>query len=389
MTPPAQSPAPVGLVDLRRQRRALEPGLGAALARVLDHGAFVNGPEVAEFESRLAARLGVGHAVGCGSGTDALHLLLRAAGIGPGDAVIVPALTFAATAEAVAVAGATPVFADVRPADSTLCPDSAARALAALRAEGGPRPRAVMPVDLFSLPADTAALADLCRAEGLRLFHDAAHSVGTDTALGPCGALGDGAATSFYASKALGGFGEGGAAMTDDADLAAAMRSLRNHGIEDGGHARIGLNARLDTLQAAVLLEKLRLFDAETARRREIAARYRAELAGVCDLPEPPPGCAPVWSYFAVTHPRRDALEAHLAERGVGSVAYHARPTHLHPAYRGFPTVPGGLPITERIAGRLLCLPLHPYLTDDEVARVIEGVRSLPSEGAGARLAAG
>lgn len=225
------------------------------------------------------------------------------------------------------------------------------------------------------LPCDHRALSRLCASEGLRLFYDAAHSVGTDTPDGPCGSYGDGAATSFYPSKALGGYGDGGAVLTRDPELAATVRRLANHGLAPGlGHVAVGQNARLDTLQAAILLEKLASFEAETARRRAIAARYCAGLPPLCGLPAPAPGVDPVWSYFCITHPDRDGLRAHLERRGIGAVAYYATPIHRQPAYAACPMPPGGLPETERFAATLLCLPVHPYLTEAEVERVIAAV---------------
>lgn len=365
----------IGLVDLPRQRAALEPRLSGAIQRVLDHGGYINGPEVAAFEAALAVHLGGGQVIGCSSGTDALVLLLMAAGIGPDDAVIVPSLTFVATAQAVALVGATPVFADVREKDMTLCPESTRAAIAALRNAGGPVPRAVIAVDLFSLPADHAALSALCGEEELLLFYDAAHSVGTQTPFGPCGLYGKGAATSFYPSKALGAYGDAGGVLTTDPAFAARIRQVAQHGAEGAaGHTRVGMNGRLDTLQAAILLEKLAVFGDENQARRAIAARYLAALDGSCGLPCVAGGVAPVWSYFCITHPERDALQAHLAAQGISAVAYYRVPTHLQPAYRGYPVVPGGLPMTEHLADRLLCLPAHAYLREDEVEQVIEAV---------------
>lgn len=365
----------LSLVDLARQRAALEPGISDAVAQVLAHGAYVNGPEVAALETALSDYLGGVPVVGCASGSDALILLLRAAGIGPGDAVVVPSLTFVATAQSVAAVGATPVFADVCD-DGTLDPDSTAAALDMLAAQAnGPVARAVIAVDLFALPADHTALSALCAARGLRLFYDAAHSVGTLTPHGPCGTYGDGAATSFYPSKALGCYGDGGAVMARDPDFAARVRQIANHGVIPGqGHALIGANSRLDTVQAAILLRKLAVFAAETDRRRAIAARYATELGPLASTPQPGPGTAPVWSYYCITHPDRDGLKAHLADQGIGAVAYYATPTHRHPAYTGFPTAPGGLPVTERFAARLLCLPMHAYLTEAEVTHITQAV---------------
>jgi dTDP-4-amino-4,6-dideoxygalactose transaminase len=366
----------IGLVDLQRQRAALEPGLSQAMQRVLEHGGFVNGPEVAKLEAELAAFVGGGQVICCANGTDALQLLLRGAGIGAGHCVFVPSLTFAATAEAVALTGAVPVFVDVDPGTGTLAPQSLRDALEMMRARGDIAPRAVIAVDLFSIPADTAAIAAMCRAEGLWHFVDAAHSIGTDTAEGRCGSLADASATSFYPSKALGCYGDGGAVFTADAGLAERARSIANHGVAAGSatHQRLGTNSRLDTLQAAVLLEKLKVFDAELAARRAVAARYFAALGDVCALPVPPAGANPAWSYFAIRHPARDRLQQHLEARGIRTVAYYREPTHTHPAFAEAPVAPGGLPGTMAFAQSLLCLPMHPYLTQDEVGQVIAAV---------------
>jgi len=369
----------IDMIDLARQEAAMGAALQAAMARVLAHKGFINGPEVRALETALAARLGSGwQAIGCANGTDALHLMLRAAGIGPGDGVALPALTFVATAEAVRLAGAQPVFVDTDADSGTLCPDSLARALAAAADGVLPPLRAVLPVDLFSLPADHARIGALAQAHGLVHLVDAAHSYGGMTANGPCGTQGLAASTSFYPSKALGCYGDGGAVFTADPELAARIRAVANHGVLPGAgeHALIGTNSRLDSLQAAVLLTKLDHFDAEIAARRRIAERYRSELADCCALPSVAPGAAPVWSYFAIRHEQRDALATHLAARDIRSVAYYRQPIHRHPAYADDPCVPGGLPGTEGFARTLLCLPMHPYLRDDEVDAVISAVRA-------------
>lgn len=369
----------INMIDLARQQAALGDALQAAMARVLAHKGFINGPEVGELEAALALRLGQDwQAIGCANGTDALHLMLRAAGIGPGDGVALPALTFVATAEAVRLAGAIPVFVDTDPESGTLCPDSLARALAAATEGALPTLRAVLPVDLFSLPADHMRIGALAQAQGLVHLVDAAHSYGGMAAGGPCGTQGLAASTSFYPSKALGCFGDGGAVFTRDADLATRIRAVANHGMLPGSgeHGLIGTNSRLDTLQAAVLLTKLAHFDTEIAARRRIADRYRAELADCCALPPVAPDAHPVWSYFAIRHPASDALAAHLEARGIRSVAYYRRPIHRQPAYADEPCVPGGLPGTEAFARTLLCLPMHPYLHDHEVDAVIAAVRA-------------
>jgi dTDP-4-amino-4,6-dideoxygalactose transaminase len=367
----------IRMVDLERQRRALEPGVSAAMARVLKHGAFVNGPEVGALEAALSDYLGGMHAVACANGTDALQILVRAAGIGPGDAVFVPSLTFVATAGAVALAGAVPVFCDVEPETGVLCPESLARTVAAVRAEGRLRPRAVIAVDLFAVPADYARLEPWCAAEGLLLFTDGAHSLGSESGGRRCCSFGDGAATSFYPSKALGCWGDGGAVFLRDRGLADAARSVAHHGTEGSytNHVRVGTNSRLDTLQAAVLLEKLAIYDAEVAARRRIGARLIEALADVVTVPGFRAGDAPCWSYFAIRTPERDALAAHLAAQAIPSVAYYKVPIHRQPGYAGFARDPAGLPATEGFADTLLCLPLHPYLEEAEVAAVIAAVR--------------
>ena len=364
----------IGLVDLARQRAALEPRISAAIAQVIESGAYVNGPAVRTLEDQLRARLGVRQAIPCANGTDALQLLLRAADIGAGDVVFVPSVTFAATIEAVVLAGALPVFVDIDAQTGNMSPDSLRATLAAGNFAG--TPRAVIAVDLFSLPADHRALGAIARDNGMLLFTDAAHSIGTDTPDGPCGALTDGAATSFYPSKALGCYGDGGAVFLDDEAMGERARAIANHGVYRGksGHAVVGTNSRLDTIQAAVLLEKLRVFDTETARRRQIAARYRTELSDVCAVPPVDPGVAPVWSYFAIRHPARDALQAHLATQGINAIAYYRDPNHLHPAFTPYP-VAESMAGTFAFTGSLLCLPLHPYLTEAEVDLVIGAVR--------------
>ncbi|MCC5969683.1 MAG: DegT/DnrJ/EryC1/StrS family aminotransferase [Pararhodobacter sp.] len=369
----------VNMIDLARQEAAMGDALRAAIAQVLDHKGFINGPEVRALEAALALRLGPGwQAIGCANGTDALHLMLRAAGIGPGDGVALPALTFVATAEAVRLTGAVPVFVDTDAASGTLCPDSLVQALEAAAGGALPRLRAVLPVDLFALPADHERIGVLAQDHGLVHLVDAAHSYGGMSADGPCGTQGLASATSFYPSKALGCYGDGGAVFTADTALATRIRGVANHGAlpGEGEHSLIGTNSRLDTLQAAVLLTKLTHFDTEIAARRRIAARYLTELADCCALPPVAPGATPVWSYFTIRHERRDELAAHLAARDIRSVAYYRQPIHRQPAYSGDACVPGGLPGTESFARTLLCLPMHPYLHDHEVDAVIAAVRA-------------
>jgi dTDP-4-amino-4,6-dideoxygalactose transaminase len=367
----------INFIDLGRQKAALEPRISTAVQEALDGIAFINGPQVKAFEAEMAAFLGKGEVVACANGTDALQIMLRAADIGPGDAVAVPSLTFCATTEAVLLAGATPVFIDTDDS-GTMCPASLERAVAAGKRGDLPRLGAVMPVDLFSLPADHATIGEIAGVEGLLHFVDTAHSIGSDAADGPCGLHGLASATSFYPSKALGCYGDGGAMFTRDAELARKMRGIANHGVQAGieGHSLIGTNSRMDTVQAAVLRVKLEVFRDEIAARQRVGAAYAADLGDTVTLPATPSGAAPCWSYYAIRHSNRDGLQAHLAERGIGSVAYYKVPTHLHPVYRDYAQAPGGLSGTMNFADRLLCLPMHPYLSDDEVGQVIEAVRA-------------
>lgn len=364
-------------IDITRQRDACEPEMSAAIHRVLDHGRFVSGPEVAELEEKLAAYLGVKHAVACANGTDALQVMLRSAGIGHGDAVFIPSLTYAATAEAVMLTGATPVFVDVEVATGNMSPASLAAAIEGFDAALELEPKAVLAVDLFGIPADHAGLSEVTGAHGLKLFYDAAQSFGSVGREAMCGALGDGAATSFYPSKSLGCFGDGGAMFTSDDDLAGAMRVVRDHGLYGApkAHRVLGTNSRLDTIQAAVLLVKLSVFDDELRMRQAIADRYVTELGGLVGLPEVPEGTDPCWSYYRITTDRRDALHAHLAENGVPAVIYYREATHLQPAFAGAPAGAGGLAGTEELSRTQLCLPAHPYLTEPELDMIVGAVK--------------
>jgi dTDP-4-amino-4,6-dideoxygalactose transaminase len=292
----------IKMLDVERQRAALEPGLSEAVMAVLDHGQFIGGPEVKELEDALGAYAGVAHTVGCANGTDALQILLRAMGVGPGDQVFVPSLTYYATAEAAAFAGAEPVFVDVDLATACMDADSLAAAVEAVKAEGG-RPKAVIAVDLFSLPADYAAIGAVCAEHGMKLLIDAAQSFGTVTGNGRACAQGDAAATSFYPSKSLGGYGDGGAMFSNDPDIAADARAIARHGLTNGAHTHIGTNSRLDSIQAAILLKKLSVFDDELAARRQTARIFSEAFAPHLTVPAPPEGSDPCWAYY-VSAPR-------------------------------------------------------------------------------------
>jgi dTDP-4-amino-4,6-dideoxygalactose transaminase len=372
------SPSPIPFIDLAAQRRRIGPVLDEALARVLGHCQFILGPEVRVLEAQLAEFCGVGHAVSCASGTDALLMVLMAKGIGPGDAVICPAFTFTATAEVVALLGATPVFADVEEATFNLDAGSLGRACATARRQEL-LPKAVIPVDLFGQPANHAAIAAVAAKEDLLVLDDAAQAFGATYRNTRLGAVTPVTATSFFPSKPLGCYGDGGAVLTDDEELAHVMRSLRMHG--QGTHkydcVRIGLNGRLDTIQAAVLIEKLKVFPEEIAARHRIAERYARGLADMLTVPTLAPGCTSVWAQYTLRLPlgRRDSVASALASQGIPTAVHYPAPLHMQPAFAEFPVVDGGAPVSERLAGEVLSLPMHPYLHEATQDRIIAAVR--------------
>jgi dTDP-4-amino-4,6-dideoxygalactose transaminase len=372
------SEAPIPFIDVAAQRRRLGPAIDAAVARVLAHCQFINGPEVRALEAELAAFCGARNAIACSSGTDALLLVLMAWGIGPGDAVICPDFTFCATAEVVALCGATPVMADVDADTFNLAPESVERAVATAR-RLGLKPRAVIPVDLFGLPADHDAIATIAAAHGLKVLDDAAQAFGANYKGRKLGTLAHATATSFFPAKPLGCYGDGGAIFTDDDELAVLLRSLRVHGegTDKYDAARIGITGRLDTIQAAILLEKLKIFPQEIAARNTAAQRYAAGLAGVAIVPRGGNESTSVWAQYTIrlAPGRRDSLAGALKAKGVPTAIYYAKPLHRQAAYRGFPVVDGGAPVSERLAEEVISLPMHAYLEDSVQDRIIATVR--------------
>ncbi|MGE0700614.1 MAG: DegT/DnrJ/EryC1/StrS family aminotransferase [Hyphomicrobiaceae bacterium] len=369
---------PLPFIDLAAQQARIRPKLDAAIARVLAHGAYIMGPEVAELERQLAAFAGARHAISCASGTDALLMIAMAEGIGPGDAVICPAFTFTATPEAVALLGATPVFAEVRADSFNLDPARLVDAIAAAR-KAGLRPRAIMVVDLFGLPADYDGVAAVAEAEGLWILADSAQSFGASRAGRRVGTFGRATATSFFPAKPLGCYGDGGAVLTDDDALAERLKSIRLHGKGDDKYdiVRIGINGRLDTLQAAILIEKLAIFADEIDARERIARRYTAGLADVVTVPVVDNASRSVWAQYTIRVPAatRDGVMRSLASHGIPSNVYYPRPLHHQTAYRACPVAVGGVPVAEALAREVLSLPMHPYLREPDQDRVIAGVR--------------
>jgi dTDP-4-amino-4,6-dideoxygalactose transaminase len=370
--------ASVPFIDVAAQRRRLGSRIDAAVARVLDHCQFVLGPEVRELEEALAAFCGARQAVTCASGTDALLMVLMARGIGPGDAVICPSFTFCATAEAVALIGATPVLADIDAATFNIAPDSAARAVAAAR-QAGLDPRMIIPVDLFGQPADFASINALAAAEKLFVLDDAAQAFGATVGNRKVGTLGDAAATSFFPAKPLGCYGDGGAVFTDDDNMRDILVSLRTHGQGAGRYdnVRIGLTARLDTIQAAVLIEKLKIFPEEIAQRNRIARRYSQHLADVVRVPTVPDHMTSVWAQYTirVKAGRRNAFATALKAQGIPTAVYYQKPLHRQEAYHHFPADPCGLPVSDLIAEEVISLPMHAYLDETTQDRIIAAVR--------------
>lgn len=369
---------PIPFIDLQAQRARIAREVEAAIARVLAHGAYIMGPEVGQLEAALAEFAGVKHAIACSNGTDALVLALRALGVGPGDAVFVPDFTFAATAEAPVLVGATPVFVDVAEDDFNLDPESLEAAIAMVAKEGALKPRAVIPVDLFGQPADYRAIDAVARKHGLAVVADAAQSFGATYENRRVGGFGRIATTSFFPAKPLGCYGDGGALFTDDDALAELLRSLRSHGAgtDKYDNARIGVNARLDTLQAAILLEKLKIFPDEIEARQRVADRYAAALADRARPPRLKPGRTSVWAQYTLILEDRDAVQAKLKAAGIPSVVYYPRPLSAQTAFRGFPIAPGGAPVSARLSRTVLSLPMHAYLDPETQDRIIAAFRS-------------
>lgn len=372
-------PSQILFNDLGAQRRHLGHAVDEAVRRVLDHGIYVMGPEVAQLEADLSAFCGAKHAISCGSGTDALVLILMAKDVKAGDAVFCPSFTFAATAEAVAVLGATPVFVDI-------CQDTFNFDVGSLRPsikmarDRGLNPVGIIAVDLFGQPADYDRIEAAAAREGLWLVCDAAQSFGASYKGRQVGTIGLATATSFYPAKPLGCYGDGGAVFTDDAELADIIRSLRIHGqgMDRYDNIRIGMNGRLDTLQAAVLIEKLKIFPGEITARNRIATRYNEQLRDIAAVPSVLANATSVWAQYTLRLPQcdRGALQAFLAAAGVPTAVHYPKPLHRQTAYRHFPAAPNGLPVSERLAAEVVSLPMHPYLIEEVQDRVTAAVQA-------------
>jgi dTDP-4-amino-4,6-dideoxygalactose transaminase len=386
----------IPFIDLQSQRKRLGQPLEDAILKVVRSGAYVMGPEIAEFERQLAGFGQAPFALSCGSGTEALVLPLMAWGIGPGDAVFCPSFTFAATAEVMPLVGASPVFVDVDPDTYNMDPESLQAAIEAVKREGKLTPRAVIAVDLFGQPADYPAIARVCAHHGLKLIADSAQGFGCTLDGKHPIHWADVATTSFFPAKPLGCYGDGGAVLSKDERFHDLLVSLRVHGqavkSDIAGktfehdpkylNVRIGMNSRMDTIQAAVLLEKLKIFADEIEARNRVADRYAQGLGDLVATPKVIDGGISVWAQYTIETKDRDGLAAHLREAGVPSAVYYPIPIHRQGVYSGYPVAPGGLPVTEAKSHQVISLPMHPYLGEDDQDQVIAAIRAFVKKNA-------
>ncbi len=369
----------IPFVDLKSQYEQLKPQINTRIDRVLEHGAYVMGPEIAELECQLSDYCNVRHAITCSSGTDALLLGLMAHDVGPGDAVFTTPFTFFATAEAIALLGATPIFVDIDSRTFNIDPKRLEEAIQRIKHSGELRPRGILPVNLFGLPANYDQIGPLAKEHALFVLEDAAQSFGAQYGNQSSCSLGDISTTSFFPAKPLGCYGDGGAVFTDDDTLAEKILSMRIHGMgqDKYDNVRVGLNARMDSIQAAVLLAKLEIFDDELKKRRHLAGVYDQCLMDLVETPFTPSGMSSSWAQFSVLSDHREIMIEALAEQGIPVQVYYRTPCHLSKAFGYLGYKPGDLPITEDVSSRIFSLPMHPYLDDGIATRIrsiLEGV---------------
>lgn len=366
-------------IDLKAQQIPIRAKIEAAIKKVLDHGLYIMGPEIKELEEKLAIFGGVKHALSCANGTDALGMVLLAKGVGPGDAVFVPSFTFAATAEVVVWMGATPIFIDSLPDTFNMDPHSLRQGIQKAQ-ELGLRPVCIIPVDLFGQSADYDALQEIADEYKLWVMADAAQSYGGQYKGKPVGSFGLATTTSFFPAKPLGCYGDGGAIFTNDDELAEVLKSLRVHGqgSDKYDNVRIGINGRFDTIQAAILLEKLNIFPEEIKKRQIVAQRYGEALKEVVRPPSVLKDTLSTWAQYVMVLPEsveREALVKTLGEKGIPTAIYYPKPVHLQTAYKMYPTAGDvGLPVCEKLANHVFSLPMHPYLSEEDQRYITEGV---------------
>lgn len=367
----------IPFIDLKAQQALIRENIDKAIAKVLDHGAYIMGPEVAALEKQLADFCGVKHVITCGNGTDALVLALMAKNVGPGDAVFVPSFTFAASAEVIALVGATPIFIDSESESYNIDPKSLEDGIKVAK-EKGLSPKAIMPVDLFGQPADYDEIQRIANAHDLWVLADAAQGFGGSYKGRMVGNIGDIATTSFFPAKPFGCYGDGGAIFTNDDKVTGTLRSLRVHGkgTDKYDNVRIGVNSRLDTMQAAILLEKLKLFPTELKARQKTAEIYNAGLKDLVQVPVMVEGQVSAWAQYTIRLPKgcdRAKLMANLKEAGIPSVVYYVKPLHMQTAYEKYPTATeSGLPVCEMLSEEVMSLPMSGYVSDEDAHYIVD-----------------
>lgn len=374
----------IAFIDLQAQRRRIADRIDAAVLRVVASGQYIFGPEVKRFEEELARFSNARHCLANANGTDALALPLMAWGVGAGDAVFCPSFTFAATAEIVPWFGATPVFVDIDRATYNIDPASLEAAIVGVEREGKLKPRVIIAVDLFGQPANYPALAAIAHKHRLKLIADSAQGFGCTLEGRHPLSWADCATTSFFPAKPLGCYGDGGATLSNSGEDDALMRSLAFHGAgtDRYDNVRIGMNSRLDAIQAAILLEKLAIFSDEIRLRNEVAARYGALLDGLVTTPRVIEGGLSTWAQYVIEHEARDALAAHLKANDIPTAIYYPKPLHAQAAYRAFPVGAGGMANSDAAAARVLALPMHPYLDAATQDRIVAAIRDFARAGA-------
>jgi dTDP-4-amino-4,6-dideoxygalactose transaminase len=373
----------IPFIDLQAQRARIADKVESAIKRVLNHGQFILGPEVREFETALAEFGQAKHALANANGTDALALPLMAWGVGKGDAVFCPSFTFAATAEVAPWFEATPVFVDILPDTYNMSPSSLEAAIEGVKRKGQLRPRVVIAVDLFGQPADYPRLAEICRREGLKLIADSAQGFGCTLEGKHPLHWADCTTTSFFPAKPLGCYGDGGATLSNSDEDIAVMRSLAVHGqgVDKYDNVRIGMNSRLDTIQAAILIQKLAIFADEIRARNEVADRYDQMLSKLVKTPKVIEGGVSTWAQYTIEAEDRDGLAAHLRKANVPTAQYYPKPLHLQTAYRAFQVGEGGMAVSEDVAKRVISLPMHAYLDERTQANIAQSVREFVRAG--------
>ena len=376
-------------IDLKAQQERIRPQLDAAIKKVLDHGQYIMGPEVFELEERLADYVGVQHCVSCASGTDALLMALMAYGVGPGDAVFTTPFTFVATGEVISLLGATPVFVDIDPSTFNIDPQKLEEAIVdfehrAPDTEGPLVSKGIIPVDLFGLPADYDAINIIAQQHGLFVLEDSAQGFGGVYKGRKAGSLTDIATTSFFPAKPLGCYGDGGAIFTDNDEMANILCSLRVHGKGEDKYdnVRIGVNGRFDTIQAAVLLEKLNIFPREIESRQRVAKTYTQLLGGIAKIAAPaiPAKCKSAWAQYSILAEDRQTLQNKLKQHGIPTAVYYPQPLHMQTAYAGLKYSKGDLPVAEKISEHILSLPMHPYLCVEDQKKIVDKIELIQKD---------